>query len=396
MTGNASTIDPAASDVAGYLIALSLLPGVGPATVLACHRDGGVEAAWELVVAGRPRRVAALGPVLARLDAAAVALLVGAARALDPDHELRRHRADGRHVLVRGQPGYPARLAEDPAPPAVLFATGCLDALTRPTVAIVGTRNATRPGRDLAAQLGAELAAAGVAVVSGLALGIDGAAHQGALRAGEAVPGRPVGVIASGLDIAYPRRHVELHAQVARSGLLVSETPLGQRPVAWRFPARNRIIAGLADAVVVVESRSAGGSMLTVGEALYRGVPVLAVPGHPAAPAAAGTNDLLFDGAAIVRSVADVLDAIGISPAQAIRPAVGEASARLPPDQRSVLAAIGDTPAALAEIVARSGLPLDVASEALLRLEADQRVVRTAGWYERTNPPGPVRVGGSR
>lgn len=400
MTDRAPDSGSTAPEVAGHLIALSLLPGVGPATVLACHvqADGGAPAAWEAVAAGRPRRAAGLAPALARLDAGAVARLVAVARSIDPEIELRRHLADGRQVLVWGQPGYPARLAEDPSPPAVLFATGRVEALAAPTVAIIGTRNATRPGHELAAGLGADLAAAGVAVVSGLALGIDGAAHRGALRAGDGdgdgAPGRPVGVVASGLDIAYPRRHADLHDRVARSGVLVSETPLGLRPVAWRFPARNRIIAGLSDAVVVVESRSVGGSMLTVAEALDRGVPVLAVPGHPSAPAAAGTNDLLFDGAAIVRSVADVFDAIGMTPAQPARrdPCPGPGSQ--PPDHRSVLAAIAHAPAALSEIVARSGLPLDVVSAALVHLEAEQWVVRTAGWYERATPAGGHGTGG--
>lgn len=389
----------AAPPVAGYLIALSLLPGVGPATVLACHgQPGGAQAAWNAVVAGRPSRVVGLAPAMARLGGAGVAAAVAAARGLEPERELRRHLAHGRQVLVHGCPGYPARLAQDPAPPAVLFATGHLDCLAVPTVAIVGTRNSTHPGREFAAELGADLAAAGVAVVSGLALGIDGAGHLGALRALCAgnVVGRPVGVVASGLDIAYPRRHADLHARVASAGLLLSETPLGQRPAPWRFPARNRIIAGLSDAVVVVESRSAGGSMLTVAEALDRGVPVLAVPGHPSAPAAAGTNDLLFDGAAIVRSVADVFDAIAMSSVPPVRLDPDPEAASSPsPAHRSVLAAMDHTPAALSEVVARSGLPLDVVSEALVHLESEQRVVRTAGWYERATPAGRPGTGGN-
>jgi len=394
MTATVAGPASAPPPVARHLIALSLLPGVGPATVLACHvQPGGAQAAWDAVVAGRPSRVAGLAPAMARLGGGGVASVVAAARSLDPELELRRHLALGRHVLVSGHPGYPERLAQDPSPPAVLFAAGHLGCLAGPTVAIVGTRNATRPGREFAAELGADLAAAGVAVVSGLALGIDGAGHHGALRVDNG-SGRPVGVVASGLDIAYPRRHAELHARVARSGLLLSETPLGQRPMAWRFPARNRIIAGLSDAVVVVESRSAGGSMLTVAEALDRGVPVLAVPGHPSAPAAAGTNDLLFDGAAIVRSVADVFDAIGMTSVPPVCPDPGREAVSQPPAHRSVLAAMDQTPAALSEIVARSGLPLDVVSEALVHLEAEQSVVRTAGWYERATRVGGHKTGG--
>ena len=241
---------------------------------------------------------------------------------------------------------------------------------------------------------------AGVRVVSGLALGIDGSAHRGALdelgrferlraageNEAEPEPGRPVGVIASGLDIAYPYRQRVLHDEVRTAGLLVSETPLGLRPSEWRFPARNRIIAGLSDAVVVVESRVVGGSMSTVDEALTRSVPVFAVPGHPSSPAAAGTNDLLFAGAAITRSADDVLGAIG-------RPLVGERRrAPVAPEvtgsQQRVLDELGAGPLALAELVAATGGSVDDVSSALAALEAVGLVVSTGGWYEATATPG--------
>lgn len=385
----ATGVGPGGADRStGHLIALASLPGIGPATLLRCQAGDGPEAAWAAAVAGHPGRARELAEAVARMPASAVTDLVRVARALDPATELARHRALGRQVLVRGDAAYPARLAHDPAPPALLFAQGDLSILGGPTVAVVGTRNATRAGRELAAHLGGGLAAAGVVVVSGLALGIDAAAHQGVLATGAGpTVAAPVGIIASGLDVAYPRRHAALHRAVVGSGLLLSETPLGNRPLPWRFPARNRIIAGLADAVVVVESRSAGGSMLTVGEALERGVPVLAVPGHPTAPAAAGTNDLLFDGAGIVRSLEDVLAAIGVE-APAGQPASPQsAEPELPAAERAVLAAVGHLPAALAEIVTRSGLGLDEVAEMLVRLEGRQLVVRSAGWYERTTRP---------
>jgi DNA processing protein len=366
-----------------HLIALASLDGVGPATLARCLADPGPEAAWAALVAGRPSSSPALAEVALRRGSERTAELVGEARALDPAVELDRHLAGGRRVLVRGEPGYPERLRHDPAPPALLFAIGDLAALDGPTVAVVGTRNATRPGTVLAAELGAGLAEAGVAVVSGLALGIDGAAHRGALAAAGAGSGAPVGVIASGLDIAYPRRHAELHAAVAAAGLLLSETPLGRRPSSWRFPARNRIIAGLADAVVVVESRSAGGSMLTVTEALDRGVTVLAVPGHPTAPAAAGTNDLLSEGAGMCRTVADVLVAIGsASPVGPPGPSGGAATTPLPPDELAVLAALAEGPAAFPEVVGRTGLAIDAVATALAHLEGQGLVSRAGSWYE--------------
>ncbi|MBX3285425.1 MAG: DNA-protecting protein DprA [Actinobacteria bacterium] len=392
-------IDPQAlewSEVAAHLIALCGLPGIGPATLLRWHREVGAPTAWRTLLRGRTGEILALAGPRARLGEAAVPELVDAARATDPQRELERHAADGRRVLVEGTPGYPARLRDDPAPPAVLFAQGDPEVLDAPTVAIVGTRNATRAGRDLAAGWGAELAAAGVGVVSGLALGIDAAAHRGALHAASVaepasqIVGAPVGVVAAGLDVVYPRRHAELHHLVARHGVLVSEVPLGVRPSSWRFPARNRIIAGLADAVVVVESRVVGGSILTAGEALERDVPVLAVPGHPSAPASAGTNDLLFDGAHLVRSTTDVLDHLGLRPPAPLPEAPG-ALASLDPTARAVLDAVGHQPSALAEVVARCELELEDVSRALVALEAAGRIIRTGGWYEAVASRRPAR-----
>lgn len=370
-------VGPDAAEERAALVALAALPGIGPATLLRC-RVSGAESAWSAAVAGHPEKHPALGPSLVRMGASAARALVAAARSSDPQELLAQHQSAGRRVLLQGTTEFPERLAEDPAAPAVLFAQGDLTLVDRPVVAIVGTRNATRLGREIAAELGTELAGVGVAVVSGLALGIDGAAHRGTLDAG----GHPIGVIASGLDIAYPDRHRALHREVTEAGLLLSETPLGERPSAWRFPARNRIIAGLADAVVVVESRSVGGSMHTVSEALARGITVLAVPGHPRAPAAAGTNDLIFDGAGIVRSPDDVIEAIGLVPS----PVVAETDdpPSLSPAQSAVLDAIGELPAALAEIVARSGCSIEVVAEALTVLEADGQVTNAGGWFERS------------
>lgn len=386
---------------AAHLVALCSLPGLGPATLLHCHRGCGAEAAWAAIVAGRPLHVPELAALFRRLKEDARSKLLAAARLVDPVEELARHRAGPFEVLILGYPGYPARLADDPAAPAVLFSTGRLAALDGPTVAIVGTRNATRLGLEFSTRMGIELAEAGVSIVSGLALGIDGAAHRGTLgiwnrgyddeeldQSDELTiednsPGLPVGVIASGLDITYPRRHAALHQQVAGAGLLLSETPLGVRPSSWRFPARNRIIAGLSDAVVVVESRSVGGSMLTAVEALDRGVPVLAVPGHPAAPAATGTNDLIFDGAHIVRSVDDILEVIGLS-----RPAPDRnrlAVEKLDREHRLVLEVIGQLPAALPEIMERSGLTLERVSEVLVHFEASGTIVRSGGWFQRSS-----------
>lgn len=199
---------------------------------------------------------------------------------------------------------------DDPEPPTLLFARGDPGLLRAGAmVAIVGTRQCSAVGRQVATELGATLAEAGVVVVSGLAAGIDGCAHQGALAAG----GRPLAVVGTGLDVVYPATNRSLWFQVAERGLLLSEAAAGTRPDRWRFPARNRLIAGLADAVVVVESHMTGGSMHTVNEAAERGRLVMAVPGALTNPAAAGTNQLLAEGCPPITSADDVIDALGVS-----------------------------------------------------------------------------------
>lgn len=235
-----------------------------------------------------------------------------AASALDPDHLLHAHDQAGITVMTSGDPRWP--FTHDPDPPVAVFALGDPDHLDAPdVVAIVGTRRSTAIGRRAAFQLGLDLTEGGFAVVSGLALGIDGAAHRGALAASNeiAFSRPPIGVVAGGLDYIYPPRHRELWAEVAERGVLMSECPLGVRPERWRFPARNRLIAGLADLVVVVESHASGGALLTVDEAADRGVPVAAVPGSVFSEAAAGTNALLVEGCPPIRHATDVFDLLG-------------------------------------------------------------------------------------
>jgi DNA processing protein len=281
-----------------------------------------------------------------------------------------------------GDADYPALLAVDHQAPPTLYYLGDLGVLDAPRVAIIGTRRCTHYGRQVATALGRDLAAAGVVVVSGLALGIDGAAHVGALNAGSSAV---VGVVGSGLDVVYPRRHRELWNEVARRGLLVSEAPPGESPVAWRFPARNRIIAALADAVVVVESHPRGGSNHTVAAAIDRSVAVLAVPGPVTSPASAGTNRLLVEGCAPVLDADDVLVAVGLAP----RGPRGGRDRRPPPvaNAATVLAAIGWSPASLEMLTLRSGIgPAEVAV-ALNQLEVDGWARCVDGWWERLAAP---------
>lgn len=260
------------------------------------------------------------------------------AGASDFESLARGYEAYGVRALVRGQPDYPAALAQDPDAPEVLFARGQLSCLNRRRVGIVGTRNATAAGRATARQLGRELALAGVAVVSGLARGIDAAAHHGvgdAMANGSAsggvddpvadaerpadavtdcrdVGGAAIAVVGSGLDVIYPRSNRELWESIAQRGVLLSEFPMGSPPEAWHFPLRNRIIAALSEVLVVVESRESGGSLITARAAADRGVDVMAVPGSTYCRAAAGTNRLIADGAGVVCGVDDVLAALDL------------------------------------------------------------------------------------
>jgi DNA processing protein len=304
--------------------------------------------------------------------------------------------AEGVAVHVLGAHGYPPSLAEDHEAPAVLFCVGDLAVLDRPRVAIVGSRRCTRYGRDVAFDLGRELARRGVCVVSGLALGIDGAAHLGVLAAGDgAAP--PAAVVGSGLDVVYPRAHARLWRQVAEAGVVISEAPLGARPEPWRFPARNRILAALADVVVVVESRAKGGSWHTVQAADQRGVGVMAVPGPVRSPASCYTNELLVSGSPPARDVDDVLvalDLLGRGPAR--RGSARSASSEVapPPDdphQAALLEALGWQPANLDQLVVRTGLSPGQASVALARLEVGGRVVGEAGWWEQVRQEAPAK-----
>jgi DNA processing protein len=224
-------------------------------------------------------------------------------------------------VLTLGDPDFP--IADDiPGAPTVLFLEGLRpDVLAAPRVAVVGTRAASVHGLTDAWELGAFLGAAGVSVVSGMAIGIDGAAHHGALQAAEATEksggagvAGPVGVVATGLDVVYPRRHRVLFERVRRYGVVLGEHPFGVPPDRGRFPVRNRIIAALADVVVVVEATLNGGSRITAERALDYGRPVLAMPGSRRNPAAAGCNALLADGAQPLLDPSDVLVALGLTP----------------------------------------------------------------------------------
>lgn len=366
------------------MLALSTLPDAGPRRLAALVGDDGAAAALD-------RLRAPTAPVVPALEGCAgrggpKALLErwrAAARALDVEGLWRHHVDHGVAVLLPGDDRWP--LAEDPEPPALLCCLGDTELLLdeRPRAAVVGTRRCTAYGVEVATDLGATLAGAGVSVVSGLAIGIDGAAHVGSLRsrAEVGVGAPPIGVAATGLDVAYPRRHRQLWRRVAADGLLLAEVPLGTAPTRWAFPARNRIIAGLSAAVVVVESAPRGGSMHTVDEAVARDRPVLAVPGPVTSAASAGTNRLIADGAAPLCSADDVLDVLGLGRGAA----AGAPPAPPPPagDAARLLAAMDWRPDTVDNLVLRSGLELGRVSLGVLALERDGWVRLDGGWIER-------------
>lgn len=385
-TGDAlpDTLGGALPDAA-YAAALASVPGLGPRGLRALLDAGPPQEAWASVRRG----AAVLGPRKARCAREAASVDVASV--------WRRHVDAGVAVSLRGGPGYPAALAPDPEAPAVLFALGDPTGLDhRPRAAVVGTRSATRYGLSVAAELGAGLAAAGVTVVSGLALGVDGAAHEGAVAACRREPrgaGPPVAVVAGGLGRPYPPQHAGLWHRVAACGAVVSEAPLGAADLAWRFPQRNRVIAALSEVVVVVECHARGGSLYTVSAAARRAVPVGAVPGSVRSPASAGTNALLADGCLVVRDLDDVLVALGLARAHHsdARPAgatgAAENGGRVAPadaDAVAVLDALGWERCTVDRLLERCGLGLGDCAAALERLAAAGLVHGDAGWWERS------------
>jgi len=380
----------AAPPAEAYLAALAGLAGMGPrrlGALLEVHGDPA--AAWSRVVAGAAAAEPEVAGTLGRDPAARAARWAVQARAVEPEELAARHRAAGVTLLTPWHPAWPARLLDDPEPPAMLCTRGDPAALAGPACALVGTRSCSGEGRRTAHDIGRDLADAGVAVVSGLALGIDGAAHRGALAAGSGAGG-PVGVVAGGVDVTYPPSHAALFHQVAAAGALVSEAPLGTPPERWRFPARNRIIAALADVVVVVESHDRGGSMHTVDAAVERGRTVGAVPGPVRSPASAGTNALLADSALVVRDAQDVLVALGLgrAPLSGPAPRVGEPGPPLDGADAAVLDAVGFAPTTTDDVVTAAGVGLGAALTSLHRLAAAGWVDAGPGtWSRRADAP---------
>jgi DNA processing protein len=361
----------------GLVLGLASLEGMTPARLLALTDGRPAEQAWAEVARGHAVSGPA-GHLLVPRPSELAAAWARAADALDLDQLWQRHVGAGVLVADRHHSAhYPEALGDDPAPPALVFMRGELAALDQPRAAIVGTRDCTRYGRDLAFELGRALADAGIGVVSGLALGIDSAAHAGAIEASGAPP---IGVVGSGLDVVYPRRNASLWRAVGERGLLLSEHPLGRSPAPWHFPARNRLIASLADVVIVVESHEKGGSLLTADLAIERDTPIMAVPGSVRSAASAGSNRLL-DVAHVCLGPDDVLTLLGLD-GSARRRGLDRRD-RPSGDDQVVLDAIGWEPTSLEMLMLRTGRPLGELSLSLDRLEHDGWIERRSSWAER-------------
>ncbi len=293
-----------------------------------------------------------------------------------------------RRLVTVDDPLYPLPLAAIPGMPPALFVEGDPALLSRPQVAIVGSRAATMAGREAAFDFAARLAAAGFAITSGLAAGVDGAAHRGALAA----QGVTIAVCGTGLDRVYPAEHRDLAAAIAASGCLVSEFATGTPPRAENFPRRNRLMSGLARGVLVIEAASRSGSLITARHAGEQGRDVMALPGSVHNPLARGCHRLIKDGAALVETVDDVLAVLGVFPAAGAAPPAAEtgSGAEIPhgpldSDAEMLLNALGFGPAGLDRLVQRTGLAAQSVISKLQLLELEGRVEALAGGrYSRT------------
>lgn len=284
----------------------------------------------------------------------------------------------GIDIICLGQDGYPEELANIYSPPVVLYLKGQSEAISRPAVAVVGSRTPTPYGREMTQRIVADLASRGFTIISGLAWGIDAEAHRAALDAG----GRTAAVFGSGIDIVYPADHRELAERMLEQGFWVSEFPFGTKPEKFNFPRRNRIISGLAQAVVVVEAGAKSGALVTAHLAAEQGKDVFAVPGRADNPMSSGTISLIKEGAAIATSAEDILAALGWQISKNVTAqAAPPVQVKLEPDEQKVCDLVSKGPAQFDELVRDLELPSSRISSILLKLELAGVVVRRPGNY---------------
>ena len=351
-------------DAALKLLTLARTPGLGNRRIASLVRAGGVDQLLQ--------NPAAFADVLS--PATLESLLVGSARR-NAELIQRRSVERGQRLVALGEAEYPVALAAIYDPPPVLFVRGTLlPAL--PRVAVVGARGATGSGRSLARDIARGLAREGIEVVSGLARGVDGSAHEGALSQAF---GRTIAVLGSSLDIVYPAEHRSLAARVEGSGATISEFPPGTPPAPAQFPLRNRIIVGFSEAVVVIEAGAKSGALITARVALEEGRDVLAVPGRPGDPLACGTNQLIRDGATLVRGVDDVLDHLGLR----------RDTCQAPAERKDDVLRVLSTAPSLSfdQLIVNTGLDVASLLQRLSELELQGRVERLPGSLFRGATP---------
>ncbi len=347
-------------------IGFNLVSGVGPVrTERLIDLFGSLADAWR-AQPGRLRQV---------LDEGTVERLVEVRNQGEVDRTIERMIETGISAITLLDDDYPELLAEIPAPPPLLYVKGDLLRDDRQAVAIVGTRRMTAYGRDLTASIAAGLARAGVTVVSGLALGVDGAAHQAALDAG----GRSLAVKGCGVAYPYPATHRRLSADIAGSGALIAEYPPDRKPDANNFPARNRLISGLSLATVVIEAPERSGALITVSFAADQGREVFVVPGDVRSLMSAGCNALLREGARAVRSAVDILEDLNIGGRATAAP--NQIAFPMDDTERLVMATLSREPKHIDEIAAALGLPIHQLATQLMMLELKGAVRNTGAQH---------------
>jgi DNA processing protein len=368
-------VDPAASQDLRDLIRLTHTPGVGPLTLKALLTHFGTPAKVLRATQGQLARVDGIGPKTAERIAAA-------RDEIDPEVELALTAQHGVNLHTLDDPLYPPLLRQIHDPPPLLYARGALHPADERAIAIVGSRRATAYGQRVAEKLARSLARAGLTVVSGLARGIDAAAHRGALAAG----GRTLAVLANGLAQVYPPEHEDLAAQIAGAGAVLSEMPMRQDPLAGLFPQRNRIISGLSLGVVIVEAAPKSGSLVTAAHAVEQNREVFAIPGPIDSLASRGPHQLIRDGARLVETVDDILEELSPHIRGQLEaaptpedPADSPAHPHLSDQQKIVLSHLDDLPKGADELIALTGLAASQIMATLAVLEMRRLIRRAPG-----------------
>jgi DNA processing protein len=349
------------------LVALNMLPTIGPIRVRRLLEAFGTPAAVLGAATDRLMRVDSIGEETAKI-------LHGWQAHADPAAEIRDAAGRGIAIVTQDDADYPAPLRDTYDPPLLLYVWGKLEARDRHAIGIVGSRRTTHYGTQATKRLSYQLASAGFTIVSGLARGIDTAAHEAAIAAA----GRTIAVIGSGLGKLYPPENLGLAEKIAAgNGAVVSEFPLNTAPDKQTFPMRNRIVAAWSRALLVTECPAWSGSLITANLASEYGKPVFAVPGPIDKPTSAGCNQLIRDGATLVYDASHILDDLGELPfaRQPATPETAAAAPELPAEEAAVLAAVGDDEAPVDRIIERCGLPAQMVSATLLKLEL-RRLVR--------------------